>query len=269
MKKMVFSLVLAFVPSLLLAGEQVSATSWSNKVNTPFFVLASKADDENVALAKSNIEKYLSENSYRYKMEKDGSVFILEIIKIPSKSRIEMRVYDPSTGEGIVPSNEDDRGKDTIKKFAEVMKSWDKNGALFKVVFQGMSFEQIQKIDEKISAEKADKNYGGQWQMVTNDTVLLAYRGMAGALISALTKFADPLRLELVKVEGRQIVFKLPAPAVTTTTEPVAATQAATVPQPAVQVPSAAQSQVTQPVPAEKAVTAPAAPAAEPVKTAK
>jgi hypothetical protein len=218
MRKIMLGLILAILPSMLIGVEeqQVSATSWRNKANTPFFVTAAK-DDELAVEAKKTVERYLSENSYRYKTEKDGTVFIMEISKASGKDKTEIKIYDPSTGEGIVPANEDNNGRGTIKKFAEIMKLWDKNGALYKVVFQGMSFKETQPIKGKLTA---DKNYGGQWQMV-NDSVLLTYKGTADGLIDVVVKASE--HIEPLKVEGRQIVFKLstppapPTPPITTT----------------------------------------------------
>jgi len=206
MKKSLFVLALLAAP-LMLFGEdsKAPASSWTNKMNTPFFVtcIKDKSDYDGICnTTKNNVEQYLSENSYRYRTEKDGTEFIIEITK-NTKDKTEIKIYDASTSEGIVPADEDSKGKDTLKKFAEVMKSWDKNGALYKVIFQEMSFKEIQSIKEKISA---DDNYGGQWQ-ASSDSILLTYKGTPDALVDAVVKESDTI--EPLSVEGRKITFKL------------------------------------------------------------
>lgn len=212
MKKIILALVLVLMPSMLFAEKnQAPATSWTNPMNTPFFVsvIQEKSDYDHLAdTTKSSLLKYLSENAYRYKTEKDDTAFMIEITKTPTKDKTEISISDISTKEGIVPSNIDNSGKDTMKKFADVMKSWDKNGALYKVVFQGMSFKEIQAMKEKLTA---DRNYGGLWQ-TADESVLLSYKGTPDSLIDAVVKGSDTI--EPLKVEGRKITFKsVPAPA--------------------------------------------------------
>jgi hypothetical protein len=196
MKKLLLVLALLTASSLPSAEKaQPDTSSWTNKMNTPFFVsvVADKSDYDGLGTAAKNVvEKYLSDSSYRFKTEKDGTAFILEISKTP-KDKIEMKIYDASTSEGIVPATQDKEGKDVIKKFAKTMETWDKTGALYKVIFQDVSFTDIKPIKERMVA---NPNYGGQWQM-SSDAVLLTYKGTSDSLIDALS------------VDGRKITFKV------------------------------------------------------------
>ena len=209
MKKLLLGLALLTASSMLFAEKQETpgASSWANKMNTPFFVLVvpDKSDYDGLGnAAKSSVETFLSESSYRFKTEKDGTSFIIEITKTP-KDKIEMKIYDASTAEGIVPATQDKNGKDIIKKFAKSMEAWDKNGALYKVIFQDVSFKDLQVIKEKMVL---NPNYGGQWQM-SSDAVLLTYKGTSDSLIEAITK--DNSTLEPLSIDGRKITFKVSA----------------------------------------------------------
>jgi hypothetical protein len=103
MKKLLLVLALLTASSLPSAEKaQPDTSSWTNKMNTPFFVsvVADKSDYDGLGTAAKNVvEKYLSDSSYRFKTEKDGTAFILEISKTP-KDKIEMKIYDASTAEG-------------------------------------------------------------------------------------------------------------------------------------------------------------------------
>jgi hypothetical protein len=206
MKRLLLVLTLLAASSLPSAEKaQPDTSSWTNKMNTPFFVsvVPDKSDYDGLGVAaKNNVEKYLGDSSYRFKTEKDGTAFILEISKTP-KDKIEMKIYDASTSEGIVPATQDKEGKDVIKKFAKTMETWDKNGALYKVIFQDISFTDIKPIKENMVAKP---NYGGQWQM-SSDAVLLTYKGTADALIDAFV--SGPGNLEPLSVDGRKITFKV------------------------------------------------------------
>ena len=210
MKKLLLGVIFLAASSTLLAekAQAPTAASWTNKMNTPFYVSVptDKSDYDGLGnAAKSNVEKYLSESSYRFKTEKDATVFIIEITKTP-KDKIEMKIYDASTAEGIVPATQDNEGKDIMKKFAKAMENWDKNGAPYKVVFEGLSFTDIKPIKEKMIT---NPNYGGQWQ-ISGDSVLLTYKGTSDALIDAFA--SGPGNLEPLSVDGRKITFKsLPA----------------------------------------------------------
>ncbi len=215
MKKMILVMTLFVVPSILFSEKvQVPASSWTNKANTPFFVTSTavdKSDYDGVRNAtKNNVEAFLSENLYKYKTQKDGTEFIIDISK-NKKDKTEITIYDASTAEGIVPATEDSKGKDTLKKFAEAMKSWDQNGAPYKVIFQdaslqALTFKDMQPIKGKITS---DPNYGGQWQ-TAGDAVLLTYKGTVDTFVDSVVKAVDTL--EPVSIEGRKITFKLTPP---------------------------------------------------------